>query len=58
VLSAGLRSKLGEFCVILLHDGSSFALKDGLKKHWSPVAVELHVTMSAFDDNANGYASA
>jgi hypothetical protein len=58
VLSAGSGSKLGKFRDILLHDGSSFALKDGLKKQWpgrftkvSPAAVELHVTMSAFDDN-------
>ena len=58
VLAAGLGSKLGRFRDILLHDGSSFALKDGLKKEWpgrftkvSPAAVELHVTMSAFDDN-------
>jgi len=58
VLCTGLESKLGRFRDILLHDGSSFALKDGLKKLWpgrftklSPAAVELHVTMSAFDDN-------
>lgn len=58
VLAAGLGSKLGKFRDILLHDGSSFALKDGLKKEWpgrftkvSPAAVELHVTMSAFEDN-------
>lgn len=58
VLSAGFGSKLGKFRDILLHDGSSFALKDGLKKEWpgrftkfSPAAVELHVTMSAFEDN-------
>src|SRR5260370_5550878 len=31
VLSAGLGSKLGRFRDILLHDGSSFALKDDLK---------------------------
>src|SRR5260370_41298412 len=58
VLSAGLGSKLGRFRDMLQHDGNSFALKDGLKKQWpgrvtkiSPAAVELHVTMSAFDDN-------
>jgi hypothetical protein len=58
VLCPGLGSKLGKFRDILLHDGSSFALKDGLKKEWpgrfttvSPAAVELHVTMSAFEDN-------
>src|SRR5450755_686657 len=58
VLSVGLGRKLGRFRDILLHDGSSFALKDGLKKQWpgrftkiSPAAVEVHVTMSALDDN-------
>lgn len=58
VLSAGVGTKLRKFRDILLHDGSSFALKDGLKKEWpgrftkvSPAAVELHVTMSAFEDN-------
>lgn len=58
VLAPGLRSKLGRFRDILLHDGTSFALKDALKKEWpgrftkvSPAAVELHVTMSAFEDN-------
>jgi hypothetical protein len=59
VLSAEIGGKLGRFRDILLHDGTSFALKDGLKKEWpgrftkvSPAAVELHVTMSALDDNA------
>jgi hypothetical protein len=58
VLSAGMGGKLGIFRDILLHDGSSFALKDGLKKQWpgrftkvSPAAVEVHLTMSALDDN-------
>jgi hypothetical protein len=58
VLSPGLGSKLGRFRDILLHDGSSFALKDALSKQWpgrftkvSPAAVELHVTMSALEDN-------
>jgi len=58
VLSTELGSKLRGFRDILLHDGSSFALKDGLRKQWpgrftkiSPAAVELHVTMSALDDN-------
>jgi len=58
VLSVALGSKLGRFRDILLHDGSSFALKSGLRREWpgrftkvSPAAVELHVTMSAFDDN-------
>lgn len=58
VLEAGLGGKLGRFRDILLHDGTSFALKDALKKTWpgrftkiSPAAVELHVTMSALEDN-------
>jgi hypothetical protein len=58
VLAPDLGSKLGKFRDILLHDGSSFALKDGLRKEWpgrfttvSPAAVELHVTMSALEDN-------
>jgi hypothetical protein len=58
VLKAGLGSKLEQFRDILLHDGSSFALKDELRREWpgrftkvSPAAVELHVTMSAFEDN-------
>lgn len=58
VLCPGLGSKLGKFRDILLHDGSSFALKDGLESEWpgrftkiSPAAVELHVTMSVFEDN-------
>ena len=56
--SSGLGRKLARFRNILLHDGSSFALKDTLRKEWpgrftkvSPAAVELHVTMSAFEDN-------
>jgi hypothetical protein len=58
VLGAGRGGKVGRFRDILLHDGSSFALKDALKDEWpgrftkvSPAAVELHVTMSAFEDN-------
>jgi hypothetical protein len=58
VLSTPMGGKLGKFRDILLHDGSSFALKDGLKKQWpgrftkiSPAAVEVHLTMSALDDN-------
>lgn len=58
VLGPGIDSKLSKFRDILLHDGSSFALKDALKTEWpgrftkvSPAAVELHVTMSAFEDN-------
>jgi len=58
VLSATAGGKLGKFRDILLHDGSSFALKDGLKDEWpgrftkvSPAAVEVHLTMSALEDN-------
>ena len=58
VLSSDVGGKLSRFRDILLHDGSSFALSDGLVKQWpgrfttvSPAAVEVHVTMSAFDDN-------
>lgn len=46
------------FTDILLHDGTSFALHDGLAKSFkgrfttvSPAAVELHTTMSLFHDN-------
>lgn len=52
-------SKLQGFRDIILHDGCSFALKDALSKQWpgrftkvTPAAVELHVTMSALNDQA------
>ena len=58
VLQASLGGKLTKFRDILFHDGSSFALKDALKHQWpgrftkvSPAAVEVHITMSAFEDN-------
>lgn len=42
---------------IIIHDGTSFALKDALVYHWpgrfttvSPAAVELHVTMSVVEN--------
>lgn len=42
---------------IIIHDGTSFALKDALACHWpgrfttvSPAAVELHVTMSVVEN--------
>jgi hypothetical protein len=51
-------SKLALFRSILLHDGSSLAVKDSLAGQWpgrftkvSPAAVELHVTMDALEDN-------
>ena len=58
VLSVLPGIKLAQFRDILLHDGSSFALKNTLAKTWpgrftkvSPAAVELHVTMSVFENN-------
>src|SRR3974390_1150108 len=58
-LAPNLGGKLGRFRDIRLHDGSSFALKDALRHEWpgrftkvSPAAVEVHVTMSVFEDNA------
>lgn len=58
VLRPALGGKLARFRDILFHDGTSFALKDSLKQQWPgrftrfcPAGVELHVTMSAFDDN-------
>ncbi len=51
-------SKLAVFKDIRIHDGTSFAVKDSLRRLWpgrfskvSPAAVELHVTMSALEDN-------
>lgn len=53
--------KLSLFGDIIVHDGSSFALKDALSRHWpgrfttvSPAAVELHVTMSVLNDTPIG----
>ncbi len=50
--------KLSTFRDIVIHDGTSFALKDDLKGTWpgrftkiSPAAVELHVTMSLLQDD-------
>jgi hypothetical protein len=58
VLKSLPRGKLVAFRDILLHDGTSLAVKDSLASVWpgrfnkvSPAAVELHVTMSALDDN-------
>jgi hypothetical protein len=58
VLRSLPRDKLAMFDDILIHDGTSFAVKDDLAGQWpgrftqvSPAAVELHVTMSALDDN-------
>ena len=57
VLESLPKSKLAMFADILFHDGTSFALKDSLSETWpgrftkiSPAAVELHVTMSALQD--------
>jgi hypothetical protein len=56
----GMAAPLGMFRDIVIHDGSSFALKDVLATCWpgrftkvSPAAVELHVTMSLLEDNAH-----
>jgi Transposase DDE domain len=53
-------SKLRRFKDIVLHDGTSFALKDSLAGQWpgrfttvSPAAVELHVTMSLLEDGVH-----
>lgn len=57
VLKATPNGKLARFRDIVLHDGTSLAVKDSLVEHWpgrftkiSPAAVELHVTMNAFED--------
>jgi hypothetical protein len=59
VLRAVPKKMLGQFEEILIHDGTSFALKNALAAKWpgrftkvTPAAVELHVTMSALSDNA------
>jgi hypothetical protein len=51
-------SKLKRFESIILHDGTSLALKDSLAEVWpgrftkvSPAAIELHVTFDALEDN-------
>jgi hypothetical protein len=58
VLEGVPKDKLARFEEVLIHDGTSFALKDALKKRWpgrftkvTPAAVELHVTMSVLNDN-------
>jgi len=58
VLAPLKASALGRFDDIVLHDGTSFALHEGLIRAFpgrftavSPAAVELHVTMSLFHDN-------
>lgn len=57
VLKAVPDGKLARFRDIVLHDGTSLALKDSLADQWpgrftkiSPAAVEVHVTMTAFED--------
>lgn len=59
VLEAIPNDKLARFEDIIIHDGSSMALKDCLADAWpgrftkvSPAAVEMHVTMSALQDRA------
>jgi hypothetical protein len=58
VLEAIPKRILAQFEEILVHDGTSFALKNALAKRWpgrftkqAPAAVELHVTMSILTDN-------
>ena len=58
VLEAVPKQVLTQFEEILIHDGTSFGLKNTLAKQWpgrfttkSPAAVELHVTMSVMSDN-------
>jgi Transposase DDE domain len=58
VLESVPRRMLSPFREVLIHDGTSFALKDALAKQWpgrftkvSPASVELHVTMSVLSDN-------
>jgi hypothetical protein len=55
---APCEKNLRRFRDIVIHDGSSFALKGSLARSWpgrfttiSPSAVELHVTMSLLEDN-------
>jgi len=57
VLKALPDSKLSQFRNIIVHDGTSLALKDDLAHHFpgrfnkvSPAAVELHVTMAALQN--------
>jgi hypothetical protein len=58
-LEAIPESKLAMFKDIKIHDGTSFALKATLKVDYpgrfnriSPAAVELHITMSGFENSA------
>ena len=58
VLKPASGSALEKFKDILIHDGTSFRLKDGLRKEWpgrfrrnSPAAMEIHTTMSVTQDN-------
>lgn len=51
-------SSLAKFKDIIIHDGSSFRLKDNLATEWpsrfwnrAPAAMEIHATMSATQDN-------
>ena len=60
ILKSLPQGKLTMFRDILMHDGTSFAVKDSLAKVFpgrftkvSPAAIELHVTMSGFENNLN-----
>jgi hypothetical protein len=57
ILASIPRDKLEQFRDILIHDGTSFALKATLADAWpgrftkvSPAAIEAHVTMTALGD--------
>ncbi len=57
MIDCEVSGKLSLFGDIIIHDGTSFALKDALAHHWpgrfttvSPAAVELHVTMSVVEN--------
>lgn len=58
VLRAMPGSRLEKFEDIIMHDGTSFRLKDDLAKNWpgrfrqqAPAAMEIHATLSATEDN-------
>jgi hypothetical protein len=58
VLESVPKRMLAKFEEVLIHDGTSFAVKHALAKKWpgrftkvTPAAVELHVTMSLLRDN-------
>lgn len=61
ILDSQIPGKLVMFDDIIVHDGTSFALKDALAHYWpgrftatSPAAVELHVTLSIWENSPTG----